>query len=151
MQRPCVYAEGTGLDWVPLAWKVSRWVFPGWVQQQAGADQCPCVSGVTWASTCPTWAGPIPRCSRTGSPSVLLSPGWDPALGGGWPRATRTCHHCCHGYNSNISNVTVNFMALFFIGGFGQNAVVVQLINTNCWFWRVCSKRSGGYVMYLWN
>lgn len=43
------------------------------------------------------------------------------------------------------------FYGTSFTGEFGQNAVVVQLVNTNCWFWHVCSKWSGCYLMYLLN
>lgn len=36
-----------------------------------------------------------------------------------------------HGYNANISNGTVNVMALFLLED-SVSAVVVRLINTNC-------------------
>ena len=41
-----------------------------------------------------------------------------------WPDGKSACHHCCHGHNSNISNVTVNFMALFLL----EDLVRMQLL-----------------------
>lgn len=121
---------GSGRDRMPLTAKVSRSVFIGWAQKQARTSQTPstCLSEVMWGGCHPTRAGPIPCCSFPTQLCVALTRLRPYPIG---------CVHFCrcinmtgkihvtaHGYNSNISSVTVNFMALFLL----EDLVTRQLL-----------------------
>lgn len=48
--------------------------------------------------------------------------------------------HCCPWWQLKHIQCHCKFYGTIFIGGFGQNAVVVQLVTTNCWLGHVCAQ-----------
>lgn len=131
---------GSGRDWMPLTAKVSRSVFIGGAQKQAQTSQTPstCLSEVMWGRA-------SSHLCRT-HPMLLLP---HPALCCSHQAETLPCRVCallpvhqhdrkdsCHCPWLQFKHIQCHckFYGTIFIGGFGHKAVVVQLINTNCWF-----------------
>lgn len=125
--------EWKKLDWMPLMPEGLQLNF-----RRVGPEADPnrivflCVPhGVTWESTVPPVPDPIPCCSFTTHLCVALT-GLRPYLMGYvhfYPCISMTgkIHvTAAHGYNSEVSNVTVNFMALFLL----ENLVRMQLYNS---------------------
>lgn len=120
-------------------------------------SQFPCVLiGVSGESIVPTVQDPIACCSFTTHFCVGIT--WLKPFPVGYVpfypciSMTGKIHViAAHGYSSNVSNVTVNFMALFLLEDLARMRLLYnhkyQLLILTC----VCSKRSGCYLMYLLN
>lgn len=126
--KTCGYSPTLGLDWVSLTAKGFQLNFHK-VGPEAGPNKSVslCVSRVTWKSIVPPVQDPIPCCH---SPPPLCCFHLAETLPCGVCALLPAHQHdrkdvtAAHGYSSNISNVTVNFMALFLL----EDLVRMQLL-----------------------
>lgn len=125
--KTCGYSPTLGLDWVSLTAKGFQLNFHK-VGPEAGPNKpvSLCVSRVTWKSIVPR-AGPHPMLSFT--PPLCCFHLAETLPCGGCALLPARQHDrkdvtAAHGYSSNISNVTVNFMALFLL----EDLVRMQLL-----------------------
>lgn len=129
----CPPKAGSGRNQTRCFWclKVSSWIFIGWAQRRPEQDSFPlCVSMESHGKTLPL---PVPDsipCCWFSICLCIAFPRLRPYLTGCvhfYPCISMTGKFhvtAAHGYNSKVSNVTVNFMALFLL----ENLVRMQLL-----------------------
>lgn len=103
-----------------------------------------CLDGVTWENIAPTCAGLHPMLliqhpSLHCFPQAETLPNGVCALLSVHQHDRKDSCHCCPWLWFKSIQCHCKFYGTIFIGEFGQNAVV-QLINTNCWFWHTCAQ-----------